>query len=110
MDMGNMNLEKTSESTGKTIDDLIAELNASLMAEELHPTYGYGHSLCPRCGIRVHPFENRMTPEGRTLSSFRSRVVNVSGSQCVVFDPVCPQCSEVLPAVIRGGNGRDTRH
>ncbi len=30
-----MNMGKTSESTGKTIDDLIAELNASLMADEL---------------------------------------------------------------------------
>lgn len=110
MDTENMNTGKTPESAGKTIDDLMAELNASLMAEELHPTFGYGHSLCPRCRIMVHPFENRMTNEGRILSSFRRKVVNVSGSQCAVFDPVCPQCGDVLPAVILGGNGHDTRH
>lgn len=85
------------------LEQLQNEMDESFATPELRPKYGYGKSCCQNCKISAYPFEPRFTPEGMTLPSSRRRVVNIPGNKHVVYDPICPKCGQVLPAVILGG-------
>jgi len=88
---------------GKSMDGL--SLDETFIIEELRPRHGYDRSCCPDCKIMVHPFEDRSTPEGRTVPSSQRRVINHPEGRRIVYDPICPGCGMHLPAVIKGGKG-----
>lgn len=96
--------EKTMETEISRLEQLQNKMDESFATPELHPKYGYGKSRCAKCDIYVRPLDGtRTTPEGRTIPTLRRRVVNIPGNKHVVYDPICPKCGQVLPAVILGG-------